>query len=133
MQTSKKTTTVWLFGLFILLSCSKSTDQNILADEAFFPEGLAKLAEDRLANCPAELKAAEKEGGRLNPGAKVASVSVSYSVDLPEQYRPALGDIEKKYGKPDREAEGVRYYGDIGLKAEEGKVVAVVFTCGRKP
>jgi hypothetical protein len=122
-----------VLGVLLLVSCRQSTGQKILADETLFPKGLAKMAEDYRAGCAGQQKAAERTAAQLNPGAKVAGVTISATADLPEPYRPALSDIEKKYGKAERMEEGVHYYGDIGLRPQEGKVVAVVIRCGSKP
>jgi len=123
-----------VLGIVLLVSC-QSPRWRMLADETLFPKGLVKTAEDSWSKCPEQLKDNFEKVKAIDPNAKYEDLTLTAinAWPIPEQHRPALSDIERKYGKADRVDDGVHYWGDVGLRPQGGKVEALVIRCESKP
>ena len=119
--------------IVLLCSCGKparapSRADPILADRAFFGPEIGQAVEKARDYLDNELEKSAKARS-LPSGSNIASAALSLTADfqLPTGTAPPLAEIEKKYGKPDRQEEvtkngrslTVHYFDDVGFAVQK--------------
>ncbi len=115
-----------LVAALLAAACGESSRADaIVSDETLFseefPEAIAYMREE----CPGFAEAAGVQVDRMG----AASANAALTADVPEEYQPEFARVTERYGAPDSVANDVRYYDDIGLRVESGRVVEVDVPC----
>ena len=114
-------------AMVLLAGCDRSSRADrILGDEELFYDAVFQAVEYARDECPAFARSARVHTEQ----AGAISMQAALSAAVPEGHRPELAGVTSRHGAPDSTSGDVRYYDDIGLRADSlGAVVEIVIPC----